>query len=44
MIYEVYRRPSKRPPAWLMNIGAVLICLIGVVMLAACSPQEIAGD
>jgi len=35
MIYEVYRRPSKSPPKWLMNVGAVVACLFGTVVLAA---------
>ncbi len=35
MIYEVYRRPSKPPPLWLMNVGAVVVGVFGTIFIAA---------
>lgn len=43
MIYEVYRRPSRPPPRWLMNAGAVVVCLVGVVIVAAIAAVSGAG-
>lgn len=39
MIYEVYRKPSKPLPKWIMNIGAVLVGVFGAIFIAA---QEMA--
>lgn len=32
-LYPTYRQPSKPLPGIVMNIGAVLVCLIGVPLL-----------
>lgn len=43
MIYEVYRRPSKPPQMWLMNVGAVVVCLFGTVVLALAAVSGAGG-
>ncbi len=34
MIYNVYRRPSKPLPKWIMNIGAVVVGVFGTAFIA----------
>lgn len=32
-LYSVYRTPGKAPPKWVMEAGAVLVCLVGLPIL-----------
>ncbi len=34
MIYNVYRRPSKPLPRWVMNTGAIVVGVFGTIFIA----------
>jgi len=34
-LYPVYRTPGKAPPTWIMELGAAIVCLVGLPILIA---------